>query len=650
MASKKKLLQAAAGAAGAEALDVDDVFSTFLYTGTGGNATITNGIDLSGKGGLVITKRRNVSYNWGWFDTERGAARSLHSNDSDAEEYLYNGGALNGVRAFNSDGFNIGDQAIVNSYTTTDTIASWTFRKAPKFFDVVTYTGNSVAGRAINHNLNGTVGMLIIKRTDGSGNWFVLDVGTGKRGYIDYTAAAFSTASGLFFGDGSSYQAPTSTQFFLSSNSNVNQNGYTYVAYLFAHNNNDGGFGPDSDQDIIKCGSYTGTGAKLDINLGFEAQWVMVKRTDASGYDWHMFDVMRGMPVGSDASWLEANTSNPEANNAYMSAHPTGFTLPAGHPEVCANGGNYIYMAIRRGPLAAPEDATDVFAIDVRDDTDAPMYKSGFVTDFSLYRDKAGNDDWRAQSRLTGKGTLFPNVTASESSIYNNTTWDFMNGFKEAGSINTGYLSWMWKRAPEYFDVVAYVGNDTAGRTVSHNLGAVPEMMWVKRRNSTGGDWEVYHKDIGNTKYLILNSTAAASTNQYRWNNTTPTESVFTIGTATNVNANGDNFIAYLFATVAGISKVGSFSHTNGGGDTNVDCGFSSGARLVIYKRTDDTGSWYIFDSVRGIVSGSGDAQLELNSTGAENTGFDLIDPYSSGFKIPSNAIGTGDYIFYAIA
>jgi hypothetical protein len=110
--------------------------------------------------------------------------------------------------------------------------------------------------------------------------------------------------------------------------------------------------------------------------------------------------------------------------------------------------------------------------------------------------------------------------------------------------------------------------------------------------------------------------------------------------------------IAYLFATVAGVSKVGSYTGT--GADLNVDCGFSAGARFILIKRTDSTGDWYVYDSVRGIVAGN-DPYLLLNSTAGEVTGTDYIDPLSSGFTVTSSAPAAlnasgGTYIFLAIA
>jgi hypothetical protein len=218
-----------------------------------------------------------------------------------------------------------------------------------------------------------------------------------------------------------------------------------------------------------------------------------------------------------------------------------------------------------------------------------------------------------------------------------------MNGwYSNTGTASTVY-SWMWKRAPNYFDVVAYTGTGSA-MTVSHNLAAVPEMMWVKSR-SNADDWAVYHSALGNTDNLFLNGSNATASRIY-WNNTTPTAIQFSLGDSSKVSNSGTNYIAYLFASLDGVSKVGSVSHTSGT-PTNVDCGFSAGARFIILKRYDAVSDWWVFDTERGIAVGN-DARLILNTTAAE-TSTDQIDPYSAGFTIDS-ARATGDYIFYAIA
>jgi hypothetical protein len=175
-------------------------------------------------------------------------------------------------------------------------------------------------------------------------------------------------------------------------------------------------------------------------------------------------------------------------------------------------------------------------------------------------------------------------------------------------------------------------------------------MIWIKNRDRTAS-WAVYSKTIGAQKKLDLDGTSGASANDSAYfNNTTPTSSVFTVGNSNRVNQANESHVAYLFATVAGVSKVGSVSHTNGS-TTNVDCGFSSGARFILLKRYNDTGNWVVFDSTRGIVAGN-DPYLLLDKNDAEDSygASDAIDPLSSGFTITGNFFTTGDYIFYAIA
>ena len=185
-------------------------------------------------------------------------------------------------------------------------------------------------------------------------------------------------------------------------------------------------------------------------------------------------------------------------------------------------------------------------------------------------------------------------------------------------------------------------------------------MMWIKKRTfTTGGDnWQIYHSSQGNGKYALL-KTDPFYTSAARWNNTSPTSTQFTLGTDDDVNTNTHVYIAYLFATLPGISKVGSYSGT--GSAQNIDCGFTNGARFVLIKRADlevqgsapDRTNWYLWDSVRGIVSGN-DPWIALNETDAEVTTTDYIDPFSSGFTVSSTGSGLnasgGTYIFLAIA
>jgi len=666
MTASKIVAAAASGAGGGAGLDVDEVFSTFLYDGTGANQAINNGIDLSGEGGLV------------WLKSRDGSSSAFHTIYDTARGTGPNGGRIfggtastnaastqsDGLQSFNSNGFTLGANLFENgtnaSYGTE--YVSWTFRKALNFFDCLIYTGDGSSSNTISHNLGSIPAFVVVKRTDSTGDWHV--AARQSNGSYIHGNASFPTALNLTSAgnsvtstSGASDMSLTSTTFdakkingFNTHNGSgnlTNINGATYVAYLFAHNNNDGEFGPSSDQDVIKCGTYDTDGnGDATVNLGFEPQFVLVKCSTAAS-NWYLLDTMRGMsndnPV--ENARLFADTSGAESSTEGTSGivpTSTGFF----HDGYILASQTFIYMAIRRGGMAVPTDATKVFAIDTfgsTGDGKTPAWRSGFPVDMALYKIPSGASDGKIASRLTAPKYLRTNSTIAEYTD-DDFTFDYNNGwYNYTGTLAT-YYSYMWKRAPSYLDAVCYDGNSTNGRTVTHNLSAIPEMMWVKQRGQPE-DWIVYHSALGNTKAIRLNSNIAAYTDS-KWNDTTPTSTVFSLDNSNIVNGSGRTYISYLFATVANVSKVGSVTHS--GSSTDVNCGFSSGARLVILKRTDATGDWYIWDSVRGIVSGN-DPYLLLNTNAAEVTNTDYIDPLSSGFQI-SGDFTDGTYIFYAIA
>jgi hypothetical protein len=183
-------------------------------------------------------------------------------------------------------------------------------------------------------------------------------------------------------------------------------------------------------------------------------------------------------------------------------------------------------------------------------------------------------------------------------------------------------------------------------------------MMWIKKRSSaTTSNWCVYCSALTNpeTSYLFLNSSAAAvGSNTTLWDSTAPTATEFTLGNSTNINASGEDMIAYLFSSLDGVSKVGSY--TGASAAQTIDCGFSNGARFVMIKAASRDGNWTIFDTERGIVSGD-DPYLWLNSAAAENSAGarDSVNLHPSGFSL--GATGWSDinesgqtYLFYAIA
>jgi len=632
----KNLIQAAAGNAGGAGgvLGVEDVFSTWLYTGNGSTQTITNGIDLAGEGGLTWIKARSVGNSHVLHDTVRGAGKRLITNSAAAQST-----ETDEITAFLGNGFTLGSGGSINS--NGQTFASWTFRKAEKFFDVVTYTGTG-SNQVVSHNLGAVPGFMIVKRLDASGDWIVYhrSLAATEHMVLNDTAAA---SSGL---NPWNYQHPYSGEFVVRGINAVNASGGTYVAYLFAHDA--GGFGDDETESVIKCGSFSYTGGTpLEVNLGWEAQWVLVKKTSGSD-SWFLVDTMRGM-IDGDGAYVQPNTSNAEGPYGVAGATSTGFIFDPG--TQIFSSGDFIYIAIRRGPMKKPTDATKVFSTQAITKSSSPTtVTTNFVVDFVLFGQRNGSSVFTAFDRLRGKSRyLTTSATDAEATIgapgvgfESNVSYteNFMN--------NTPVLYNLFRRAPGFFDAVTYTGTGVA-RTVPHNLGVAPEWMIIIKRNDSSSR-TVYYGDPA--RYIYLDSDFGLRTSNGVWNNTQPTDTSFTVGIGFGVNESSYNYIAYLFATLPGISKVGSYTGT--GTTLNVNCGFASGARFVLIKRTDSTGDWYVWDTARGIVSGN-DPYLLLNSQAAEVTSTDYIDPLSSGFQISStapaaiNASG-GSYIFLAIA
>ena len=644
--SSKKLLQAAAGAAGGEALAIEDVFSTYLYTGNGTSQTITNGIDLAGEGGLVwIKSRASSNYGSHYLRTFNPNSGKLDSAWDGAQNNFH--GSITTL----NNGFQLtGDSNSVNQSGVPH--VSWTFRKAPRFFDCVTWTGDGVNGRNIAHSLGSTIGTVILKRTDGVRDWFVWHRSAGitinsEALYLNATTPFQNTGTNAWGPlNGSPLMTPTT----FSVGDDSNASGATYVAYLFAHDP----LGPSGDgsDGFIECGSFLcgtfGGTASLPFS---EAQWALVKNATGVGH-WFIVDNMRGLYYNAtDAAGLLANTTDYEqTRNIDMGQVSTsnGELRIFGGDD--SPGDTYIYIAIRRGPMRAPTSGTDVYYYATQDAVspghEAPV--PNWPVDFAIKTKTSGVDNRRAATRLLGAGFLVTNTT--DAFVGNaDYRFDYQNGFFESAAAFSDRFAWMFRRAPEFFDAVAYSGDGVAGRTVPHNLGVAPEMGIFKVRNNSQYNWNVYLASLGTSNGVTVNSNNASSggLGGLLFNNTAPTSSEITLGDWAAINAAGNNYIAYLFATLPGISKVGSF--TISGSDITVDCGFSSGARFVLIKRSSGTDDWYVFDTVRGYVSGSGDAALKLNSTAAESS-LNMIEPHASGFSLRAAAWYNGDYIFYAIA
>ena len=628
---------------------VENIFSCDTYDGNGGTQTITNDINLSGEGGLVWLKSRSNAFNHILFNTVGGATYRLYSNTTDVQDTM-----SNGLTAFNSNGFDLGDNVDANGNGLE--FVSWTWRKASKFFDVVQYSGTGSA-RTVSHSLGSVPGMIMIKNLSQSDNWAVYHRGADSSApedkYLILNTNAAVADSANWWND----TAPTSSVFTVGTDHSVNASGENYVAYLFGHDT--------SSDGMIQCGSYDGNGSSNDsgtkINLGFEPQWVMIKRINNVS-NWHIFDTLRGIATKKDSSdngqdaYLYANDTAVETDDGnYLNVTSTGFQLETGDLQTNGSGQKYIYMAIRKAPMQTPTSRSSVFYVEAKSQGGTSTFTTGFPVDFLMNPARldsgTATDNFPVASRLQGgDDELAVYMSTRDNTVENSGSsfgfaLDHPNKYimKDVWNSSTAHVGYAWRRAPKFMDVVTYVGTGSV-KTESHNLGVAPEMMWIKSR-SHAYDWIVYYGDA--TDYLKLNTTAATADDNTYWNDTAPTSTVFTVGTQVAVNINTGNFVAYLFATLAGISKIGTFSHTSGS-STDVDCGFSSGSSFVMVKRINNTGEWFVWDSARGIVSGN-DPRLTMNGDAIEVTNTDFIDPLNSGFQLGS-AMADGSYVFYAIA
>ena len=622
---------------------VDDVFSTYLYTGTGSARSINNAIDVSGEGAMVWIKSRNLALSHQIFDTVRGATQVIASDNNYADW-----ASTTTLTAFNNNGFSLGTNSAVNS--SGDTYGSFTFRKAKGFFDVVTYTGN-FSSRTISHSLGSVPGLILIKDLTSAHDWVVYHKSMGNESFGKLnTTDSFWTSNDIW-----DSTTPTSTTFRINGNNSfVNANNIEYVAYVFA--SEDQRFGVNGDEAVIKCGSWTGDGSTTEvaINVGFEPQWILTKNVTSSGGGWPILDSMRGWNHDLNDTRIEADNSDADYSSFnYSDLTATGFTT-----GTTTSGWNssatYIYIAIRRpdaGVGKTVEAGTDVFAMDTGGssaDMDPPNFDAPFAVDMAIWRDTDSYDNWFFGLRSAGTSKLKPDVDASESAESGH-TWDSSAGWS---SLNKGSdcVSWMWKRSPGFFDCRTITCTAAADTLYDHGLGVVPEMMWFKSFDNGGSydDWIVYHKDLDSSapedKYVKLSETDSVQDNTV-WADTAPTATQFKIGSA--MLAADDKFSVCLFASLEGVSKIGVYQATSPEANRVITTGFQP--RFVMIKCIDSAEPWMVFDTLRGVGN-----LLKLDNAAVQSSGT-FISIQSTGFTVTStsselNNDNDDKYLYYAIA
>ena len=630
MSIARKLLMGAAGA-GSKTTYVDDVFSTLLWSGefTGNAGTtreMTNGLDLAGEGGLVWIKQRNQAYSTGHqlYDTVRGAGaeKEICSSSTDIqgagniEQY----GWLN---SFNSNGFTTKGGSVDSDYVNKTGVnyTGWSFRKAPGFFDIVTYTGNA-SHRTISHNLGCVPGMILIKNTGSSANWIVYHRGVTVASDADpgHYALNLNTTS-VQIDEGAIFwnTMPTASVFTLGNDSlgdETNGNGETYVAYLFA--------GGESTADTARSvdfdgsGDYLATSSSSDFTFGtgdFTIEgWVKFDNTNTNVGVCQLSDNSNGikesttLAVAHSASnwYLYANgiahdfggarTANVWYHFALVrDSSTTSFYVNGRKVGSFSDSTNYDYTYAAAGGYYNTSYLLAGNVSNFRIVKGTAVYTSSFrpptepltnITNTKLLC--CNNSSTTGATVAPGAITAHGNPTAS---IYS--PFDDPEGFQfgEEGDQNI-------------IKCGSYIGNGQANESGPFtNLGWEPQFLLIKNTSSaaswamfdtmrgirTGGKTQTLSANLSNAEGDYTNFATVASTGFYAGYN-----DVYT-------NSNNDNYIYMAIRSVDGLvskpPEAGTdvFAMDTGNSSSTIpalDSDFPVG--MAFYKNPAGSGDWYL--------------------------------------------------------
>jgi len=656
-------LIAAAGGASDDPIYIDQLFHMESWKGAGAARTVNTGIDLATEGGLIWSSGRSQGTQGNvQVDSERGSfGKILYSNSTNAE---------GDTTVFGTPGTS--SYVAANSYGTNwsgDKWIHWTFRKCPHFFDVVKYTGNgnnnAAGGQSVSHNLGSKPGLMIVKDLDNATNWFAwsdyFSGGNIAYQYFDDTNEELSDTNIW------ASTKPNATHFKVGGSTgfpSTNQNGVEYVAYLFGDNKsgNTFNFGETKDKPVIRCGSYTGNGNRTNINLGWEPQWIMIKKFGDTG-QWMIFDSLRGLPgqagnsgeseIQSTVKYLYADAASAEQTNDFITSHPTGFTLYNSDNETNASQ-SYHFVAIRRPDheVGNPEitAATEIFDISQGNgSTSYPAFTSTCTPDMALTKKFAHTHDWKFINRLMPQKMLRTNERHNQEGE-SDALFDMTKGCMQDQS--SDYQAWMWKRHKGAFDIQLYEGSGSAGNNISHQLGVTPEMIWIKQRDDDNTPWIVGHHGMNAASspwnyHLYLDDSHSQQAENNTFNNTAPGSTSFQLGNGGGTNEDGHWYVACLFASLDGFSKVGYYTG-DGTSNRTITLGFEP--RFLILKAITDSDNWMVFDTVRGWTTTQ--QQLSINTGSSQDSRSNWINKTATGLTIANSYFNTDtkNFIYYAHA
>jgi SPRY domain len=508
-----------------------------------------------------------------------------------------------------------------------------------------------------NGNLDATVGASgPLYRTAGG----TIGVSSGK---WYFESIAITPFANTFVGIGDISQSKSIWESDTTTNSN-----FWFINALNGNKVNGAGAGTSygsaySNGDIVNCAIDLDSGK---IWWGKNGTW-FASGDPASGTN-AAFTNITGKTI------TPACSSGGATHTANFGQRPFAYAAPTGYKALCTT--NLTTPTIKK-----PSTAMDVVTYTGDGSASRSITGLGFGPDFVWVKERGIAQDHALSDSVRGAGNLlFSNATAAEftATTYGQITSFDNNGFTASkGSDplsyfnkNTGtYVAWSWDAGSTTstntsgsitstvsantqagFSIVSYTGTG-ANATVGHGLGVAPKMVIVKNRNNAGYNWRVYHSSLTTgSSYLSLNLTDA-STSSTTIFTSTPSSSVFNIGSDNSVNGNSHLMIAYCFAEIEGYSKFGSYTGNGSSDGPFVWCGFRP--KYVLIKRIDLTGNWCVHDSSRSQVNVMNE-QLNPNLSNAESGTGGLIDFISNGFKIRATSTdlngSAGSYIFSAFA
>ena len=641
-------------------------FAPYIYAGNGGTQNIT----LNFKPDLVWIKTRNLPSNHVLTDIVRGEQKSLNSDLSAAQgnqsplgiqfesngfTALDNSGGGAGVngnsKTYVAWNFKAGGAAVAN---TNGTINSQVSVNNTLGFSIVSYTGTG-SNASVGHGLDAPAELLIVKLTSGTMSWVVgsfVGGGSPQNKFLTLNSSVAAETYNMW-----QNTAPTSSVFTISTDGQPNTNNGNYIAYAFT-----------SKAGFSKVGSYTGNGSTNGpmVNTGFEPAFVMVKGSSNSG-SWIMYDNKRSTTNPRNKQLrADSNIAETTSSNLSIDFFANGFQLKGSDTDYNGSGRTFIYLAMAADGSTETPSLANSFSTQLytgNNTNNQVVTGVGFKPDFTwISRINAGSGATNKgvwDSVIGTAGQLYSNLTNTQTNTPNRLYSFDSDGFTLGNGSdpeyigNNNWVSWNWKAAggtPSIntdgsiaslvsanqaagFSIVKYQGNAT-NSTIGHNLSSAPEMMIIKS-TTVAQNWATYHKDIGNQYWLQLNS-SVAKLGSAPWNNTTPTNNVFSIGTGGVINSNNSTNVAFCFTSITGYSKVSSYTGNGNATGPIETTGFEPGFLMIKATTASPAEPWLIYDSGRN-TSNPRSCHLRPNTNAISECNSDAVDFNATNFQIKSN-------------